>query len=94
MEPAGPPQTGTRERYWRANLRLVALLLGIWFVVGYVLSIFCVEALNRVHIAGFPLGFWFAQQGSMYVFIVLIYVYTRRMEKIDRRFDVHERDES
>ena len=82
------------QSYWRANLRLVSLLLSIWFLVGYVLSIVFVEALNEIHIAGFPLGFWFAQQGSMWVFIVLIYVYARRMEKIDKKFDVQEGSDS
>ncbi len=66
------------------------LLLIIWFFVGYVLSIFFVETLNKIHIAGFPLGFWFAQQGSIYVFIVLIYIYARWMGKIDKKYDVDE----
>jgi putative solute:sodium symporter small subunit len=82
------------QAYWRANLRVVLLLLGIWFFVGHVLSIFLVEPLNHVKIGGFPLGFWFAQQGSIYVFIILIFVYARWMARIDRKFDVHERDES
>ncbi|KKL15477.1 hypothetical protein LCGC14_2505220, partial [marine sediment metagenome] len=68
------------------------VLLSVWFLVGYVLSIFFVEALNQIHIAGFPLGFWFAQQGSIYVFIVLIYVYARLMIRLDRKYDVHEEE--
>ena len=78
--------------YWRANIRLVLLLLSVWFLVGYVLSIFFVEALNGIQIAGFPLGFWFAQQGSIYVFIVLIYIYARLMDRLDRKYDVHEEE--
>ncbi len=76
--------------YWRANIRILLLLLSVWFLVGYVLSIFFVETLNKIHIGGFPLGFWFAQQGSIYVFIVLIFVYARLMSRLDRKYDVHE----
>ncbi len=78
--------------YWRANIRILLLLLSVWFLVGYVLSIFFVEALNEIHIGGFPLGFWFAQQGSIYVFIVLIYVYARLMDRLDRKYDAHEEE--
>lgn len=80
------------QSYWRANIRILVVLLSVWFLVGYVLSIFFVEALNQIHIAGFPLGFWFAQQGSIYVFIVLIYVYARLMIRLDRKYDVHEEE--
>ncbi|QLA17129.1 DUF4212 domain-containing protein [Desulfolutivibrio sulfoxidireducens] len=78
------------RRYWQRNLRYMVALLGIWFVAGYVLSIFFVNQLNAVHIAGFPLGFWFAQQGSMYVFVLLILAYFLLMDRLDRQFDVHE----
>jgi len=88
------PKNPRHQEYWKANIRLVLLLLSIWFAVGYVLSIFLVETLNKIHIGGFPLGFWFAQQGSIYVFIVLIYVYARRMAKLDKKFDVHEGDQA
>lgn len=88
------PREPGNQSYWRANLRILLLLLSIWFLVGYVLSIFLVEPLNRIHVAGFPLGFWFAQQGSIYVFIVLIYIYARWMERLDRKHGVQERDES
>ena len=80
--------------YWRANVKAVAILLTVWFVVSCVLSIFLVEPLNAIKIAGFPLGFWFAQQGSMYVFVVLILVYAKWMDKIDREFDVEEGGDS
>ncbi len=70
--------------YWRANLRLMAKLLVVWFVSSYGLGILFVEPLNRFSIGGFPLGFWFAQQGSIYVFIILILIYVLRMDRIDR----------
>jgi putative solute:sodium symporter small subunit len=79
----------TREKldpraYWRANLRVITLLLAIWLVVGILLSIVFVDALNRFSLGGYPLGFWFAQQGSIFVFILLILVYARWMERIER----------
>jgi putative solute:sodium symporter small subunit len=77
-----------RHAYWRANLRVMAILLTIWFVVSYGLGILFVEPLNRFHVGGFPVGFWFAQQGSIYVFVVLIFVYARWMDRIDARFGV------
>ncbi len=73
-----------RARYWRANLRILAILLSVWFGVSFGLGILLVEPLNRIHVAGFPLGFWFSQQGSIYVFIALIWVYARSMDRIDR----------
>lgn len=78
------------DEYWSKNLRLIAILLGIWALVGYVFSIFLVVPLNKIHLGGFPLGFWFAQQGSIYVFVVLIFVYCRIMNKLDKEYDVHE----
>ena len=77
---------GHRERYWRDNLKILAVLLGIWFAVSFGCGILLVEPLNRVRVAGFPLGFWFAQQGSIYVFVVLIVVYARWMDRLDRRY--------
>ena len=72
--------------YWRTNLRIMALLLSIWFVSSFVLGILLVEPLNSVSFGGFPLGFWFAQQGSIYVFVVLILVYAVWMDRVDRRY--------
>ena len=85
-----PHEGPTRDRnaYWRANLRVMGILLTVWFVVSYGLGILFVESLNRFHVGGFPLGFWFAQQGSIYVFVVLIFVYARWMDRIDARFEV------
>lgn len=74
--------------YWRANLRLMAKLLVVWFVISYGLGILLVEPLNRFSLGGFPLGFWFAQQGSIYVFIVLILIYARRMDQLDKKYGV------
>ncbi|OKY73792.1 MAG: hypothetical protein BM485_17215 [Desulfobulbaceae bacterium DB1] len=76
--------------YWKKNLTLMVILLSIWAFVSFVCSIFFVEQLNTIKIGGFPLGFWFAQQGSIYVFVVLIFVYHFRMKKVDEEFDVHE----
>ncbi|MEE2702658.1 MAG: DUF4212 domain-containing protein [Myxococcota bacterium] len=74
------------SNYWRTNLRIMALLLSIWFVASFVLGIILVEPLNAIALGGFPLGFWFAQQGSIYVFIVLILVYAVWMDRVDRRY--------
>jgi len=78
--------------YWRANLRLLAVLLSIWFFVSFVLSIFLVEPLNSIPFFGFKLGFWWAQQGSIYVFIGLIFYYTYAMKRIEKAFGVDDED--
>jgi len=78
------------QAYWKANIRLVAILLVIWFVVSYFFGIIIAEPLNSIRVGGVGLGFWFAQQGSMYTFVVLIFVYVWRMRKLDREFNVHE----
>ena len=79
-----------RQAYWKANLKLVTLCLSIWFVVSYLFGIILVDQLNVINIGGYQLGFWFAQQGSIYIFVILIFFYASRMIKLDRRFDVHE----
>jgi putative solute:sodium symporter small subunit len=79
-----------QQTYWRSNLRLVVALLIVWFGAGCVMSIFAVEWLNRFQLGGFPLGFWMAQQGSIYIFIVLILLYAVLMDRLDRRFDADE----
>jgi len=81
-----------KQDYWHANLRLVAICLVIWFVVSFVFGIILVEPLNAIKIGGYKLGFWFAQQGSMYIFVALIFFYASRMSKLDREHDVHEDD--
>ena len=90
MTPPDPQTTATRKAYWRANLRLMAWLLAIWFAVSYGCGILFVDQLDQFRFGGFKLGFWFAQQGSIYVFVVLIFVYVRGMNRIDRRFGVDE----
>lgn len=79
-----------RKAYWKANLRLVAFCLGIWFIVSYLFGIILVDQLNSISMGGYKLGFWFAQQGSIYVFVALIFFYAWRMNKLDRQFNVHE----
>ena len=79
------------KHYWKKNLRYLLILLIIWFGVSYLAGILLVDFLNSVKIGGFPLGFWFAQQGSLYVFVVLIFVYVRLMNKLDKQYDVDEK---
>ncbi len=81
----------TRE-YWKKNVRLLGVLLAIWWLVSYGAGIFWAKALDAYTIpgTGFRLGFWFAQQGSIYVFVLLIFVYAWRMNKLDKEYDVHE----
>ncbi len=76
--------------YWRANLRLIGSLLTIWAVVSLGFGVLFVEQLNEFTIGSLPLGFWFAQQGSIYVFVVVIFVYAWRMDALDRRFGLGE----
>lgn len=86
-----PVTTNTRDRaHWRANLRLTALLLTVWAAVSFGCGIFLRPWLDQWHLpgTGFPLGFWFAQQGSILVFIVLIFVYAWRMNRIDAKHGV------
>lgn len=83
----------TQERakaYWRRNIALVTKLLVVWFVVSYGCGILLVEELNAVQIGGYKLGFWFAQQGSIYVFVALIFYYAKRMASLDHEFGVDE----
>ena len=81
------------RRYWHCNLRYLAILLAIWFAVSYGAGILFVDRLDEIRIFGFRLGFWFAQQGAIYVFVVLIFAYVWLMNRLDRRFDVDETDE-
>ena len=82
--------TKDMKAYWRRNLQIQFWLLLVWFIMGYVLSIFLVVPLNSIKLGGFPLGFWFAQQGAIYVFVVLIFVYCKLMRNLDREFEVDE----
>lgn len=81
------PSTLVHE-YWSANLRLLGILLSIWFVASFVFGILLVDVLDQFRLFGFKLGFWFAQQGSIYIFIALIFVYAFQIHKIERRFGV------
>jgi len=74
------------QKYWRENLIYLAVLLAIWFTVSYVFGIFLVEPLNEVRIGGAKLGFWFPQQGSIYVFVLLIFAYVYLMNKLDKKY--------
>ncbi len=79
--------------YWKENLRLLAICLTIWFAVSFLFGIILVDVLNQIHLGGYPLGFWFAQQGSIYTFLILIFYYAKTMNKLDRKYDVHEDDD-
>lgn len=81
----------TKERaqaYWRRNITLMVRLMLIWFAVSYGCGILLFDFLNQIQIGGYKLGFWFAQQGSLFVFIALIFYYARKMAALDREFDV------
>ena len=78
------------QAYWKAVLTLIAQVLAVWFFVSFGCGILFADALNSVSVGGYPLGFWFAQQGSMYIFIILIFVYAKLMNRLDEKFDVHE----
>ena len=82
--------TERRLAYWRANLRLMGFCLTIWFVCSYGFGILLVDQLNTIRIGGFKLGFWFAQQGSILVFLALIFFYAWRMNKLDAEHGVEE----
>lgn len=78
------------KAYWSAVLGLLTKVIVIWFLVSFGAGILFAPALNSISLGGYPLGFWFAQQGSMYVFVALIFWYAKKMGQIDRQFDVHE----
>ncbi len=80
-------------KYWKKNLQYLAVLLSIWFVASFVLSIILVDVLSKIKVGGFKLGFWFSQQGSIFVFVIIIFVYVRLMNKLDKKFNVEEDEE-
>lgn len=80
----------TAKAYWKANIQLLCKLMVVWFAVSFGAGILFVDQLNKVVLFGFPLGFWFAQQGSTYVFVALIFIYVIRMNKIERSFGIHD----
>lgn len=83
----------SKTAYWKKNLQYLAVLLSIWFAVSYGFSIILVDELDKIKVGGFKLGFWFAQQGSIFVFVILIFVYVGLMNKLDRKFNVEEDEE-
>jgi putative solute:sodium symporter small subunit len=95
MEPKNPKldAAANAQAYWRENVKLLGVLLAIWFAVSFGAGILFVDTLNAVQIGGFKLGFWFAQQGSIIVFVILIFVYAARMRVIEKRFGVSEEAE-
>jgi len=84
-------EASARE-YWRRNKALMFKLGLIWFAVSFGCGVLLVDVLNQIHVGGYKLGFWFAQQGSIYTFIALIFYYSHAMNKIDKEFNVEERD--
>ena len=80
----------TAEQYWKKVLGLIRNVLIVWFIFSYGCGILFSSALDSIKLGGYPLGFWFAQQGSIYIFVFLIFFYAKRMEKIDKEFDVDE----
>ncbi len=79
------------DNYWRANKRYLLILLSIWFLVSYGFGILFVDYLNNIRIGGFKLGFWFAQQGAIYAFVAIIFIYVKWMNKLDREYEVDEK---
>lgn len=78
------------KSYWNKNLKTLGILLVVWFIVSFGFGIILVEPLNEIRLGGYKLGFWFAQQGSIYTFVILIFIYVYRMNKLDKEFDVNE----
>ena len=79
------------KAYWKKNISYLSILLVIWFTASYGFGILLAEPLNKIQIGGFKLGFWFAQQGAIYVFLILIFVYVKLMNSLDKEFDVDEK---
>ncbi len=88
-----PSLEENRRAYWRENLTIVAVLLTVWFVVSFILSIIFVDELNEISFGGFRLGFWIAQQGSLFVFVTLIFIYVWMMNRLDRKYGLEEEDD-
>ena len=84
--------SGNTNEYWRANITLMVILLAVWFFVSFVCGILIVDYLNQFRFFGYKLGFWFSQQGAIVTFVVLIFVYVWRMNKLDRKYGVEEEE--
>jgi putative solute:sodium symporter small subunit len=92
-----PIELSKKERhqaYWRANIRILSKLLVVWFIVSYGFGLICAPFLNQFKLLGteFPLGFWFAQQGAIYVFVILIFIYIKMMDRLDAEYSVSEEE--
>ncbi len=87
------PNENLKTKYWKKNLQYLAVLLSIWFAVSYGFSIILVDVLDKIKIGGFKLGFWFSQQGSIFVFVIIIFVYVRLMNNLDRKYKVDEEED-
>ena len=86
-------EQNSKKEYWKKNLQYLTVLLGIWFIVSFGFSILLADELDKIRFFGFKLGFWFAQQGSIYVFVILIFTYVRLMNKLDVKYHVEEKKE-
>ncbi len=80
------------NKYWKENIRILKILLGIWFIVSFLMSVIFVDQLDVIRIGGFKFGFWMAQQGSIYVYVILIFVYLKMMDNLDRKYHHEEKD--
>lgn len=88
-----PSESLSANQYWRANITLLLKLLVVWFAVSFGAGILLVDTLNAIELFGFKLGFWFAQQGSIFVFVVLIFIYSWRMTVLERRYHISDENE-
>ena len=84
------PTNNNSQKYWKANIRLLLALLAIWFFVSFGMGILWVDWLDQFSLFGFPLGFWFAQQGSIYIFVIIIFIYAYAANKLDKRYGFDE----
>ena len=82
------------HQYWRSNIKIVLSLLSVWFFISFVCGILLVDVLDTIRIGGFKLGFWIAQQGSIFVFVVLIYIYIRLMDKLDDEYNLNDSNQT
>ena len=89
----GSKMDNDKQAYWRANLWLMLMLLAVWFLVSFVCGILAIDYLNQFRFFGYKLGFWFSQQGSIYVFVILIFVYVWKMNRLDKQHGVREDDD-
>lgn len=83
----------TRLKYWKANQTLIAILLAVWALVSYGFAILLAQPLQGMRVGSLPMSFWWAHQGAMFVFVILIFAYAMLMDRMDRKYDVHEEDE-